>query len=539
MMTDNHDDALGCDATSGAEGLPIEVIAVWRATGGWHLETLLYREPGGEIQTHPLSSASYSTDPSIPIETQWSYLAERVADGRGGNAYSWEVEGWSVATIEDIAPTALSRATLVSAATFGPLGEIKGTVLMSGPGFQPKLLMPFMILRDTKGHLALVLTDESKDPMACTVRHSSGQVISPTTFESHEHPKLAQAPSWRVHEGGTYDVSWNDEKHQVAINGEGQLELGDGMNATVPEPVADGSESPQGSVGSEGRPGEATQSGAPSRYERVSGTPQWVWDTSDHKVVEKRMDATGGQPNCTYSTPWIYRALASPHTHERVLAAPTASDDHSAVPYWHALLQILRFSLGWARPDRGLRWWYDAGKPVDDPMLQFVADVWEADGQLDWFAAWLWTTRDYGPATSRFSELLGYHDDQRRVEVDTGWLRFVDRQAVASGIDHQGSGNHDPLHLSAHADGPLEEPCGGAEMYHGDPAERRAVLMLESMRGWYAALARHGAMLPDIGKRSWCVEVVVRPVGSLGTFRRSRASRLWFSSFHRSHLPGT
>ena len=33
-----------------------------------------------------------------------------------------------------------------------------------------------------------------------------------------------------------------------------------------------------------------------------------------------------------------------------------------------------------------------ADKPLDDPRLRMMAQVGEADGQLDWFAAWLWTS---------------------------------------------------------------------------------------------------------------------------------------------------
>lgn len=47
------------------------------------------------------------------------------------------------------------------------------------------------------------------------------------------------------------------------------------------------------------------------------------------------------------------------------------------------------YGLGWVRPDRGMRWWYDSGKPTADRTLRLMADVWDVGGQLDWFAAWL------------------------------------------------------------------------------------------------------------------------------------------------------
>lgn len=62
------------------------------------------------------------------------------------------------------------------------------------------------------------------------------------------------------------------------------------------------------------------------------------------------------------------------------------------VAYWSALLHLLVYGLGWVRPDRGMRWWQDSGKPTTDRTLRFVARIWDADGQLDWFAAWLWSS---------------------------------------------------------------------------------------------------------------------------------------------------
>ena len=59
------------------------------------------------------------------------------------------------------------------------------------------------------------------------------------------------------------------------------------------------------------------------------------------------------------------------------------------------------------------------------------------------------------------------------------------------------------------------------------------------MIGWYRALAEMGARLPHLEERSWHVDIVVKPVGSLGTYRQSRATGLWFSGPHRLHLVGT
>ena len=62
-------------------------------------------------------------------------------------------------------------------------------------------------------------------------------------------------------------------------------------------------------------------------------------------------------------------------------------------------------------------------------------------------------------------------------------------------------------------------------------------IRLDRYAGWYQALARHGNALPcrPYG-RSWGVEVVVRPLGWLGTYGRSRTTGHWFSGRYRWHL---
>ena len=100
------------------------------------------------------------------------------------------------------------------------------------------------------------------------------------------------------------------------------------------------------------------------------------------------------------------------------------------------------------------------------------------------------------------------------------------------------SGGYDMLHLSGHFAGPLEDPPGEVHLVRTDSKRRRAVLLVDFMVGWYRALCTAGDTLPDLGERSWRVEVVVRPVGSLGVYRRSRETGIWFAGRHRYHELG-
>jgi len=247
-------------------------------------------------------------------------------------------------------------------------------------------------------------------------------------------------------------------------------------------------------------------------------------------------DVFGEQAEWGFAIPWMYQALAAPRARRPMLRAPASGDDFwpGALGYWSALHHLLVYGFGWSRPDRGLRWWYDAGRPVDDPKLALLSEIWDADGQLDWFAAWLWTSRsrDYLPRSGGSPESQG-------VEVDDRWLADVEQRITNSRTPAPYGGGYDPLHLAGHIDGPLQRTREGAQLTIDPSGGRRAALTLDSMTGWYSALADRAGLLPGHeAPPSWKVEVVVRPVGLLGTYRRSRTTGLWFSGRHRHHQVG-
>lgn len=114
---------------------------------------------------------------------------------------------------------------------------------------------------------------------------------------------------------------------------------------------------------------------------RRAAAPGWIHDPT--VSGEPRIyDALGEQAEWGFATPWAYRALASPLTREPMLEVAPAGvqDDDGPAAYWSALLHLMVYGLGWVRPDRGLRWWYDNGKPVTDRTLRFISQIWDADG---------------------------------------------------------------------------------------------------------------------------------------------------------------
>lgn len=264
--------------------------------------------------------------------------------------------------------------------------------------------------------------------------------------------------------------------------------------------------------------------------------PAWAANATAGGPPGLGIRLTGEQAEWGVAIPWVFRALAAPDGDNQMVEAPRPGDDvWAATAYWCPLVHLLVYSLGWTHPGAGLRWWYDAGFPRDDARLRLIDDIWGAAGdqQLDWFAAWLWT------AGAEFG--IGAVDSEplaARPPVDRQW---VERQASAAenwGGPSPLVGGSDPLHLSAHWKGPLERPLSAPMLLRSEADTAQAVLVTDSMAGWYQALSEAGAALPPLGDRSWRVDVVVRPAGWLGTYRRSRATGRWFAGRHRHHAPG-
>jgi hypothetical protein len=263
--------------------------------------------------------------------------------------------------------------------------------------------------------------------------------------------------------------------------------------------------------------------------------PTWLAGVAPDGAGEGLSAKFGHDAWWEFAVPWMHQALASPSTFEPMPARPDRPDAHpQALGYWAALMQMLFYSLGWARPDRGLRWWYDHGRPVDDPRLALLDQVWGRDGHLEDFARWVCNSTWFLPPP-QFEELTGYRDDGLPVEPHPEWRAAPGDTADGSWFD----GGSDPYHLSVHTTSPLGQPRGEPLLLRSGRTDRQAVLVLDSMAGWYRALATETTTLPPLDGRSWHVDVVVRPVGWLGTYRRSRMSGLWFAGRHRYHIPGT
>lgn len=210
--------------------------------------------------------------------------------------------------------------------------------------------------------------------------------------------------------------------------------------------------------------------------------------------------------------------------------------------YYTALQSFLTYSFGWSRHDKGLLWWYGEGWPTEDRRLAFMKDIWFFDDTLTGYLAWC-ARMDPERAVSPLRRWLKQPDLGPLTIPETWASKF--REALSDGV---WTGGTDPMHLgggwhgttaSALPEDGLDRPLANARLADVDGESRSATFIADGIHGWYAKLAQLGEALPSLAdNRSWRVEVYVRPIGFLGTYRRSRVTGLWFSGQHRYHIVG-
>jgi hypothetical protein len=198
--------------------------------------------------------------------------------------------------------------------------------------------------------------------------------------------------------------------------------------------------------------------------------------------------------------------------------------------YWGPMLHLLVFGLGWARPDLGLQRWHDMGRPTDHPILA-VANRWWGPFIPD-VLAWA-ANSGYLADTGMHLARTGGRSPSAEKPSDE-WLRL----RKGDPRWHRVWGGGDSMHLSVHIGAPAEPNTRTpGRLLVGSQEEGRAAVLCDEYQGWHHALSHCGLTRTRHG-RSWRVDVVVRPLGWLGTYRLSRETGVWFSGGHRWHQLG-
>jgi hypothetical protein len=141
-----------------------------------------------------------------------------------------------------------------------------------------------------------------------------------------------------------------------------------------------------------------------------------------------------------------------------------------------------------------------------DPMLKMIVSVWRADGTLSEYVNWSGakTLNKDGQHSASRSVIDGKHVEA--THITNAWLVGWDKTESSIAITNK--------------------------------QKRTAALVCETANGWYGDLTRLGASLPDIGNNSWHVDVFVKSIGFMGTFRKSRVTNRWFVGRHAVHMLG-
>jgi hypothetical protein len=230
--------------------------------------------------------------------------------------------------------------------------------------------------------------------------------------------------------------------------------------------------------------------------------------------------------------PSLHRELADPRIESGLPRSFVSLNFEDTCAWWETVRYLFRSLLGWRNLPAGLAWWYENGQPhLGDARLQLVRDRWNTRGELDYFAAREWESRGFTGMDG--DAPLGFPD---AYEPRPGWWSALGERPSFSEPSPWGGG-YNPLHLGhsdwVGLDDPENEP-----MTMLDQPNRRAVLVASDFGSWRRQLDDYGRSLPDLGDRSWHIEVFDRAVGYLGTFRRSRETGLWFQGKHSVHVAG-
>ncbi len=227
---------------------------------------------------------------------------------------------------------------------------------------------------------------------------------------------------------------------------------------------------------------------------------------------------------------WLATAWLAATTPAATIAIPAAPRHVSgsrpdSIAWWTPLPHLLGYALGWLDYERGLRSWFELGRPTSDPRLALIDQWWGPSAEA--FAVWIATRRDDDSSNvDRFLELAARTQDHR------------DRLPLLESLL---TGGGDSLHLQTHA------PIPG--MSHDDDTETatptqvigpdvngRASVTFPHYQGWYQALDRVAKNLGD--DRHAVLAVRCDDVGYLGEYRKSPVTHRWFNGSHAIHLLG-
>lgn len=260
----------------------------------------------------------------------------------------------------------------------------------------------------------------------------------------------------------------------------------------------------------------------------ASPPPENIDKSTTFEYVNEYREFTGDQYEWGWALPAPFRALANPVAPTAFPRKPDESKDFAgALSYWLSLQHLLVYRLGWCHPGVGMAELIERellrDNPEADDTVLLVKELWFEDGYLRNYLDWALTK----PESFHF---------RRRTFVHAISEPLPD-EMPASAWKHSPFG----LHLESsggHYFQPGGDPASPGEILAYDQLNRSATILIEHARGWYETLCRLGEQLPPVNDRSIKVNVYVKPIGFMGTYRQSRVTGLWFTGSHSIHMMG-
>lgn len=254
-------------------------------------------------------------------------------------------------------------------------------------------------------------------------------------------------------------------------------------------------------------------------------------------VPPELLDKPNSGDSWNHLVPHVWRIVADPEGSHLWTQRPTA-DRGDPYAWWTPPLHLMLFGLGWADAGLGLHRWKAAGRPTDSPILAALDALW--GDHLVELQSWFETS----PAARQLHQHLADVTATAPI-VRTEPPNPLDPLDPVYGLPSPFGGGTDPLHLAAHCSEAMEiGPASGPPVQHEERWVRQrdrltAAMLARRYAGWVQALHASDPLLGTApSARSWRVDVVVEPVGWLGTYRRSRTTGRWFTGRHRHHLMG-
>lgn len=204
------------------------------------------------------------------------------------------------------------------------------------------------------------------------------------------------------------------------------------------------------------------------------------------------------------------------------------------IAYYAPVFQLLHFGLGWTDVAAGLARWRAQGYPPFDPVLGVVHRWWGEDGVLDVLAWAAWRDQE-GYSGIPGSNLLAQRAHLRGLPkappapdlfADGSVARRLANPELWALWQGDPDGNHIGFHIAVAED---DHDWNDETLIKGMGG---GALILNRYAGWYGHLCdgfEHG---------TGPVDVVIRPIGHLGTFYRSPVTGLWHRTSEEIHYMG-